>query len=1087
MKKQNLILIALLISMFFISKPAKSNIMGSDLTWTCIGQDSFLVKLTLYRDCNGSSFGNVNVYIKCNTTNAMIDTLTLVTPTAIDITPTCNNSCSRCDSSSCTFPYGIEKYEYVGLLVFDTSLSCCNIRMYFQGCCRNTNITTGAAGKPFYTFAEFNRCLTTCDNSPQFTNPPIAIICIGQDFVFNHGVFDTDKDSLGRLSDSLVYLWGHPLSDSGNNIAYKGPYTFKKPIYFWSFPNANLPFPRGCHLDLHTGGIFFRSMKIEQTVMVTKVEEFRNGTLIGRVRRDIQVIVINCPNNRAPSLSGPFYKEVCAGTTVNFTINTNDYNSNDTLRISWNNTIPGATWTSNNGNTKHPSANLSWTPSTNMVSPIPYVFTVTVKDDACPVNGKATRSYQLLVKPVPKANISVVDSGCGNYGLFATPLLGSNPTYHWIGNFINGFAKTGYYMNFKYNGPGSYPYSMTMTAKNCQRVYFDTIEVDTFPLAILPNDTAICYGSNLTIPGTILYGHPNLEYYWSTADSNVMQTTTGHLYNNTTVSFTVKDTNGCEHTDKIKIKVHKLPTVKIIQGDRICTSDSVLLSMNYLLDKTNLSVINWWNIDDSILLGSGLTKMIYDSGAFSCQVIDDLGCIGYDTINVVVSKLRCAIGNYVEICEGDSAFINSVVTNPQGYVSYRWSSGDTASHIATKPIYQDEKIYLTVNDDNNCEYTDSLMIDVHNISLDIGKDMNICHPELKTIVPQYQLNRNEANPIIQWFKENDTVFHEISDILSVGTEGKYYCKLTDSIGCSLTDSLNVIVHYLTVYAGEDDTLCSHFGHIKLNGIPAGYSGVWYGKGLVKLNNNWYFNTKYKNISDGENVVLRYKFTDSNNCKNSDTLIYTVFLSDKKPEAGTYPPICENSNKIMLNGQPSGGYWTGKGIEYHTFFNPLITGAGNQKVFYTTGHKKCFQIDSAIIEVLPLPIIQINPSNNKFKMCKKEGLVFINHSPVGGTYGGYWSGNVGSGGYFNSNKAVGDYQIAWHFTDNNGCYNADTINLSVVEPIITIDKSKPLVCKNKYFQLNAQFENAQGLFWTKGNKNDGYFVGSQYLNSVEYKH
>ena len=64
----------------------------------------------------------------------------------------------------------------------------------------------------------------------------------------------------------------------------------------------------------------FRPMKIEVTVMAIEIKEFRGGVHIGTIRRDLQIIVINCPNNHPPVLSGPYYKEVCAGSTVTFSI-----------------------------------------------------------------------------------------------------------------------------------------------------------------------------------------------------------------------------------------------------------------------------------------------------------------------------------------------------------------------------------------------------------------------------------------------------------------------------------------------------------------------------------------------------------------------------------------------------------------------------------------------------------------------------------------------------------------------------------------------------------------------------------------------
>ncbi|MEA3496475.1 MAG: hypothetical protein U9R42_10610, partial [Bacteroidota bacterium] len=554
MKKKKLILIALLISMFFINKPAKSRIMGSDLTWTCIGQDSFLVKLTLYRDCNGVQLPNtVSIPIKCKATNQLITTLTIAKPTPTDITPVCNSSCTRCQSSSCSFPYGIEQYTFQKLAVLSSAGSCCELIMSFQMCCRNSSITTGAANKAFYTFAELNRCLTPCDNSPQFTNPPILVACIGQDFTINHGFFDTDKDSLGRLSDSLVYSWGHPLSDSGSNIPYTGSYTYKKPIYFWGFPNANLPFPRSFHLDLHTGDISFRPMKIEQTVMVTKVEEFRNDTLIGQIRRDIQVIVINCPNNHAPLLSGPFYKEVCAGDSVTFTINTNDYDSNDTLRISWNNAITNATWSSNNGIVKHPTGNFTWVPQNNMASTIPYVFTATVKDDACPVNGSSTRAYQILVKSNPNITISVIDSGCNNFFFKATP---TNLLYEWkcFFNPLKSVTASGF--NHHFNQFGKFPFQVKAINNQCTNtIYYDTLVIDTFPSAVLPNDTHLCYGNSLNITATISQENYSLRYFWNTADSNVKQITVGPLYADTLIVFSVEDSNNCIYSDSMFIDV----------------------------------------------------------------------------------------------------------------------------------------------------------------------------------------------------------------------------------------------------------------------------------------------------------------------------------------------------------------------------------------------------------------------------------------------------------------------------------------------------------------------------------------------------
>jgi hypothetical protein len=109
--KKLLLLLVVTASMTMFTNEAKStHIMGSDMTWDCIGQDSFMITLTLYRDCNGIPMDNIaRVTVKCVTTSQTLQTMSIPKPPPVDITPTCDNSCTRCESRGCSFPYGIEK------------------------------------------------------------------------------------------------------------------------------------------------------------------------------------------------------------------------------------------------------------------------------------------------------------------------------------------------------------------------------------------------------------------------------------------------------------------------------------------------------------------------------------------------------------------------------------------------------------------------------------------------------------------------------------------------------------------------------------------------------------------------------------------------------------------------------------------------------------------------------------------------------------------------------------------------------------------------------------------------------------------
>jgi PKD repeat protein len=417
MRKTGLIVL-ILFSLLSIDNANAWCMVGANITWTCVGQDSFLVKEEVYMDCNGISLSTSQITFKCAATGTTITTLGVSPGTPIDVTPVCNTSCTRCSSMSCSFPYGFRRYTYQGIVNLNNAGSCCNIAISWEWCCRNYSITTGPGDQNFYIDAELNRCQNPCDNSPSFTNTPVMLVCSGQDFTFNHGALDTDVKSTGELADSLTYEWTEPLELANLAVTYTGQYAYDKPITFSGFPNASLALPQGFHLDPHTGDIQFRPTKAEITVMVLQVNEFRNGVKIGKIKRDLQMMVIACTSNNPPTISTPGNVRsisVFPGDTAIFNFTTSDANTNDSVSINWNNAIAGATWTSfNNGPSKNSSATLTWLPTFAQAGSLPYNFTVTAKDNVCPVKAQFTQSYQVNVSPVPIIKIDPIAKRCIN-------------------------------------------------------------------------------------------------------------------------------------------------------------------------------------------------------------------------------------------------------------------------------------------------------------------------------------------------------------------------------------------------------------------------------------------------------------------------------------------------------------------------------------------------------------------------------------------------------------------------------------------------------------------------------------------------
>ncbi|MEX0968540.1 MAG: hypothetical protein WD077_15010, partial [Bacteroidia bacterium] len=284
MKKNLLsVLSCLLFLLMMPSTSEASHVMGSDISWRCVGKDSFLVTMNVYRDCNGISLspGTISISgIGCSYSSSVSPSMS----SPVDITPVCKSSCTRCSGSGCSFPYGIHRYTLTALIKLNNT-NCCNFNLSWNQCCRNTNITTGASGNQYFIDAELNKCDTPCNSSPRFTNPPIAILCAGQCFIYNQGVVDDD-------GDSLVYTLTQPKTSASGYTNWLSPYSYDKPLYFNGFPNKNLPFTpplcRGFHLDSFNGDLMFRPMQAQVTVMAIRVDEYRNGQKIGTIRRDLQ-------------------------------------------------------------------------------------------------------------------------------------------------------------------------------------------------------------------------------------------------------------------------------------------------------------------------------------------------------------------------------------------------------------------------------------------------------------------------------------------------------------------------------------------------------------------------------------------------------------------------------------------------------------------------------------------------------------------------------------------------------------------------------------------------------------------------------
>ncbi|HKQ59021.1 MAG TPA: FlgD immunoglobulin-like domain containing protein, partial [Candidatus Eisenbacteria bacterium] len=133
------------------------------------------------------------------------------------------------------------------------------------------------------------------------------------------------------------------------------------------------------------------------------------------------------------------------------------------------------------------------------------------------------------------------------------------------------------------------------------------------------------------------------------------------------------------------------------------------------------------------------------------------------------------------------------------------------------------------------------------------------------------------------------------------------------------------------------------GAVQLAGTPAG--GVYSGDGVDPVTGVFTIAT----AGAGPHVI-RYTFTAANGCDDFKEITITV---NPLPDVTLAPagPLCNNVAPVQLNGQPTGGTYSGPGVSSTGLFSPATTGNGNFPITYTyTDPNGCTNSASIEIEV-----------------------------------------------------------------------------------------------------------------------------------------
>jgi hypothetical protein len=676
LKRGLLFLLTAFICMVSAMTVKATHVAGADLTYKDLGNNIYEVTLTYYRDCAGSMPANAE-NLRVSSASCGFDfnaTLNVVPGTGNEITFPCGSSGgSTCSGGS---SFGVQKWSYTAQVTLPGA--CADWVFSWNRCCRNCAITTtihgNCQGEPesnFYLEATLNNTGITGNNSPTFTENPVTTMCLGQNFVFNHGAVDTDGDSLAY---SIV---GSQIAP-GVTMSYQPGYSAANPIT--STPPLSI--------NSLTGDLSMTPQQLEIGVMAVKVDEYRAGVWIGSVTRDMQFIVQAC-NNTLPNATGingtaVFDTTLCPGSQICFYVFTNDADAGQHLTISANNPIPGSVF--NNSGGSHPTGSFCWTPTPADARSTPWSFTVTVRDDACPSNGLQTYSFHITVPEIVTSTIA--DNANGSIDLSVS---GNSGPYNitWstgaTSEDISGLT------------PGVYT-ATVCDANGCCVTVEDSIVIPAncvFPVHVTRKQIT-CHGAcdgMITLQPT--GGTAPYTYVWSNgvATNQATNLCAGSYF------YTVTDANGCTYSCHTVLND---PTPLNINcgGSGTCTGACMgSASVTASGGKTPYTYL--WSEGSTTASISNLC-----SGTYTVTVTDKNGCSSscqYCVMPTQVLTLNAWVTN--STCAGscNGKMSASVSGGTPGY-DFQWSNGSSASGVANDSITSlcAGNFTVTVTDANGC-------------------------------------------------------------------------------------------------------------------------------------------------------------------------------------------------------------------------------------------------------------------------------------------------------------------------------------------------------------------------------------------------
>jgi len=298
---------------------------------------------------------------------------------------------------------------------FSTLVSCCNLQIDAT-CGKRSNTITSLTRSlsDFYIYTQFENCTTLVNRTPTLYGERFSKNYLNQPFYINMGRLDTAN------FDSLSYTLVAPMSSTSSSLSFKSGYYPDQPLipYYpgstkYPYSESNATPPVGFYFDSLIGDCIYTPVDTGDAGPVTiETTEWRKDNTgkyqkISTSHTEHFMGTSQCPGNNPPIIIGKRDTVAIVGQTLCFNIASDDElfippppaspPAPDEVKLSWNRGIPGASFNIINPTDRLQTGRFCWTPTAGDVRALLYTFTVTARDNACPLNAVTLDTFKINV------------------------------------------------------------------------------------------------------------------------------------------------------------------------------------------------------------------------------------------------------------------------------------------------------------------------------------------------------------------------------------------------------------------------------------------------------------------------------------------------------------------------------------------------------------------------------------------------------------------------------------------------------------------------------------------------------------------